>query len=106
MSAAILLQYSSLVIGTVRSMAAPRVSLVGLAGEWERDEGLRARFRGTCRLFTPAADGNYPVVNITVAGRHFDVLAPLLKRLRPRAAGQPMGMITIKAVSKQSLAQA
>lgn len=84
---------------------APRVNLLGLAGEWEQDQTLRARFRASGRLFAPAADGNFPLVNIVVAGRHFDVLAPLVKKLRPNAADQPMGMITIKAVSKQSLAQ-
>lgn len=76
------------------------VDVSGLAAQWESNRDIRARVRSSARLFIPNPDGNFAWVNIKTAGKHYDVLAPIVSKLRPTASN-PAPMVTIAAMEKQ-----
>ena len=80
---------------------AVKVDIRDIFVEWEVEGEIRARFRRSGRIFMPTPSGEFPWVNIKTAGRHYEVLVPLMRALRQPDDEQPIGMVKISDLERE-----
>ena len=68
---------------------------------WEVESEIRARFRRSGRIFISNPSGEFPWVNIKTAGRHYEVLSPLMRAMRQPDEDTPIGMVTISDLERE-----
>lgn len=78
-----------------------KVDIQDVFVEWEVESDIRGRFRRSGRMFIPTPSGEFPWVNIKTAGRHFEVLLPLVKAMRQPNDELPIGMVTISDLERE-----
>ena len=80
---------------------AVKVDIQDVFVEWEVESDIRGRFRRSGRMFIPTPSGEFPWVNTKTAGRHFEVLLPLVKAMRQPNDELPIGMVTISDLERE-----